>query len=144
MKGYEESLSIGEVRYKFYRMPWGQDGDPKSMRGVLVNICKLMGTSTVGGMNITSEQDMTAFAFTLMSQLGSYEMTQVLEAFGENTIIIDDKGKNRTLTLDFQNLWWSSYPQHLAKWIAESLRVNYADFFDGLKSVGTELRPKQD
>ena len=144
MKGYEESVSIGNVRYKFFRMPWGQDADPKSMRGVLVNICKLMGTSVVNGMSLTSEADMNVFAFKLMSQLGSLEMTQILEALGENTVIIDDKGKERTLTLDFQNLWWSSYPQHLVKWIAESLRVNYADFFDGLKSVGTELRPKQD
>jgi hypothetical protein len=135
MPGYSEIVKIGnpEILYEIHRLPWGQNGDPESMRGVLAAICKLI--QNKGG---SQDLDIGSLIVSVLSSLSDPEIGSIFAALGNQTLVTI-QGTTKRLSIDYQNLHWSDYPDHFARWLAEALKVNYASFFRGAQSAQKEV-----
>jgi len=144
MPGYSKTITLDGIRYNIFRLRWGNSNDPESMQGILVRISSLMGDAASQVVNLESKSDLAKMAMRIMGRLDSPEIQTMLKAFGDATTVTEPPNQEKTLSMEQQNLWWSDHPQHFTRWIAESLRVNYADFFAGLMSVAEDLEKELD
>jgi hypothetical protein len=146
MAGYEETLTIEDRTYTVRRLPWGRRNDSKSMRTVLAKLTRLCGKSiksVATNSNDVMIEDIIGIIASIIGELDSDDASDVLDAFGSYTVAYcNDRKKAKELSVDRQSIWWQEYPGDFWQWLGFAIKVNYADFFTGVKNATGSLKSK--